>query len=141
MICKDTVWGPLRASSIATGATQRTRGSVFFAYERRKTSPTGGYFRSVSMLNVTLTPSTSEPGTHKTEVFSELTIGVLGVFKAGAIFSSFSRIGEFPDGVPGVDISVRFTLPGSFLRALALAGLRSTLIVVKAEVAVLIPTI
>ena len=87
-----------------------------------------------------------------------MAIGVLGVFKAGAVFSSFSGIGESPDGVPGVDISVWFTLPGSFLgalalarlrstliisflRALALARLRSTLIIVKAEVAILITTV
>ena len=70
-----------------------------------------------------------------------MTVGVLGVFKAGAVFSSFSGIGESPDGVPGVDISVWFILPGSFLRALALAGLRSTLIVVKAEVAILITAV
>ena len=84
--------------------------------------------------------------------------GVFGVFKAGAVFSSFSGIDEFPNGVPGVDIGAWFTFPGSFLgalalarlrstliisfiRALALARLRSTLVIVQAEVALLITTV
>ena len=93
------------------------------------------------MLDVTFTPSTSEPGAHKAEVFSELAVGVFGVFKAGTVFSSFSGIDEFPNGVPGVDISAWFTLPGSFLGALALARLRSMLVIVQAEVAFVITTV
>ena len=70
-----------------------------------------------------------------------MTVGVFGVFKAGTIFSSFSGIDEFPNGVPGVDIGAWFTLPGSFLGALALARLRSMLVIVQAEVALVITTV
>ena len=70
-----------------------------------------------------------------------MAVGVFGVFKAGTVFSSFSGIDEFPNGVPGVDISAWFTLPGSFLGALALARLRSTLVIVQAEVALVITTV
>jgi hypothetical protein len=93
------------------------------------------------MLDVTFTPSTSEPSAHKAEVFSELAAGVFGVFKAGAVFSSFSGIDEFPNGVPGVDIGAWFTFPGSFLGALALARLRSVLVIVQAEFAFVTVTV